>query len=121
MARALQGGAGYSATMGTVAGWDNYSFSAPDTPNSFDVSSAQCYGWNSVSWDSESHVEQYQLLRSFNSSFSPYDLIYSGTGTSTNVNVPYGNTWYLRVRACNGSGCSDTSIQDSATYYNGCL
>lgn len=103
-----------------VAGWDSYSDSRPSKPSNLTAQNEWCYGLHEVSWPSVSDTQQYQLLRSTSSSFTNPAMIYNGSNTSTFITVNSG-TWYLRVRACNGSGCSLNSVQRSATYYPSCL
>jgi hypothetical protein len=79
------------------------------------------YGLNEARWNAVSTAENYQLLRSHYSNFSSPSVLYFGPATSVDVTVAINQTLYLKVRACNGSGCSDLSAQKTATYYNGCL
>jgi hypothetical protein len=110
--------------MPIVAAWESYPDSVPSTPSNFSVSSRYCYGDHGSSWDSVSTAENYQLLMSIFSDFrdSDREVIYFGSNTRKNIMLPYGFlTYYFKVRACNGSGCSNWSAYDTATYYHGCL
>lgn len=49
------------------------------------------------------------------------EVIYFGPDTSLGVTAGQQQPLYLKVRACNGSGCGDLSAQKTASYYNGCL
>jgi hypothetical protein len=83
-------------------------------------SSELCYGANSISWASQPFATEYKLYKSTSYNFTNPSLIYSGTNTSTFVNVNYG-TWYLRAVACNASTCSTYTNQVAAARYNGCI
>ena len=105
----------------SVAAWESYPHPAPDAPDIFSVSSQYCYGLNNVDWDAATYAENYQVLRAYDSGFTDPDVIYFGSITGMVVDVPQNETWYLKVRSCNGSGCGDLTSQHSTTYYNGCL
>jgi hypothetical protein len=110
--------------MPIAAAFESYPDSVPSTPSNFSVSSRYCYGDHGSSWDSVSTAENYQLLMSIFSDFrdSDREVIYFGSNTRKNIMLPYGFlTYYFKVRACNGSGCSNWSAYDTATYYHGCL
>jgi len=107
-------------TMPVSAAWQPFSFPRPNIPNPINAHSEFCYGTNTVSWTAQPNTDVYQLFRSTVSSFLNPTLIYSGTSTITAINVTSG-TWYLKARACNGSGCSDMTSQVSASRFNGCL
>ncbi len=79
-----------------------------------------CYGLNDAFWTAVTGATRYELYSSTSSSFATQSLLYSGPNLDLSFNV--GSTRYLRVRACNASGCSTYRNGDrSATYTNGCL
>ena len=106
--------------MPIAAVFESYPYSAPTTPGNFRVVSEQCYGQSIAFWNSVSTAENYQLLRSYNSNFSNPEVIYFGSSTSFYVNISQGQPWYMKVRACNGSGCGDLSAQKIALYVPTC-
>jgi len=115
MARALD------MTMPEVAEWDEYPGPAPGSPSAPGVQSQQCYGLNIVDWPQDADVDKFQLFTSLASSNDDWSLAYHGSGTSTGVIVPSGDAMNLRLRGCNGSGCSDYSALAYAFYYPDCL
>lgn len=71
-----------------------------------------CFGWYRVEWSDVPGVDRYELWRSSYSNFAYAQCGYSGTGTHTRINVA-NNSWLkLKVRACNGSGCSEYDDDD---------
>lgn len=104
-----------------VAAFESYPDSAPAVPGNFRVIRLFCYGRNTAAWNSVSTAENYQVFRSYYSNFSYPQLIYFGPNTLLPITVSQGQPWYLKVRACNGSGCGDLSAQKTATYYDNCL
>lgn len=79
----------------------------PGVPSSISVPSSSSTGSFTVSWGAASGtVSSYELYEATNSSFSGQVLAYSGAGTSHAVSGKGPGTYYYRVRACNGSGCS---------------
>ena len=107
-------------TMPIVSGWRGSPVPLPNVPNPISSNNEACYGLNSVTWTAQSGATEYRLYKSTSSSFTSPVLLYSGTNTTTLVNVNFG-TWYLRAQACNASGCSPNSNQVTAYRYNGCL
>jgi subtilisin family serine protease len=92
---------------------------APPMPASMTVTQLQCWGLNSVSWTASSGATFYELYRSTNSSYPSQTLEYSGPNTSRTVSV--GTITYLRVRACNSSGCSDYRVGNlPASFFGTC-
>ncbi|WP_395374748.1 hypothetical protein [Marinicella sp. W31] len=91
----------------------------PPAPANFTVTSEECWGLNNLSWSPVSGATSYQVFRSTHPFFYSPSQIYSGTLTQTNINVPSG-TWYLRVKACNASGCGGFSPIKSATRVSYC-
>ena len=92
----------------------------PAVPAFLTVINERCYQLNTVEWAASSGATSYQLYRSSSAGFPSQTLEYSGGGTFDIVNVS--STTYLRVRACNSSGCSSYRVGNTpATYYNGCL
>lgn len=102
--------------MPIVAVNQSYPDSAPSVPGNFRVISENCHGQSIAYWNSTSTAENYQLLRSYSSAFTNPEVIYFGSNTSFYVNVSQGQPWYLKVRACNGSGCGNLSAQKLALY-----
>ena len=93
---------------------------SPPRPATLDVVPALCNGLNDVEWDPSPGATYYELYKSSTSSFTTQTLEYSGPNTFDSVNVP--GTRYLRVRACNASGCSCYKVGNRpATHTNGCF
>ncbi len=107
-------------TMPIVSGWRGSPVPPPNVPNPISSNNEACYGLNSVTWTTQSGATEYRLYKSTSSSFTSPVLLYSGTNTTTLVNVNFG-TWYLRAQACNASGCSPNSNQVTAYRSNDCL
>lgn len=76
----------------------------PATPGWINATSQMCFGLYSTSWASSSGTETYQLWHSSNGDFPNGSVMYTGSGTSANPNIP--SSGYLGVRACNSGGCS---------------
>lgn len=79
----------------------------PGMPSSISVppSSGPSY---TISWGAASGINpSYQLYEATNASFSGEVLVYNGAGSSHAVSGKGYGYYYYRVRACNGSGCSD--------------
>jgi subtilisin family serine protease len=92
---------------------------APPMPASLTVTQLQCWGLNSVTWAASAGATYYELYRSTNSSYPSQTLEYSGSATSRTVSVS--TITYLRVRACNSSGCSDYRVGNfPATFFGTC-
>jgi hypothetical protein len=92
----------------------------PPQPLSISVRNERCRGLNHVSWSSVFGALEYELWGSASSTFSSSWLLYRGPQTSRGINV--GGTVYLRVRACNPTGCSSYRTASSpAQRFPGCL
>jgi len=107
-------------SMPVVSAYRGAPIPPPAAPNPISSNNESCFGLNSVSWTAKTGATEYKLYKSTSSSFTSPSLLYSGTGTTTAVNVSSG-TWYLRAQACNSSGCSAYSNQVSAYRINSCL
>ncbi len=93
---------------------------APPAPASFTVTPAMCYGLNDLDWAPSAGATRYEVYRSSSSGFGTQTLVYSGPDTMTTLNVVA--SAYVRVRACNASGCSCYRRGNrTATYTNGCF
>jgi YD repeat-containing protein len=80
----------------------------PGIPASISVPASSSTGSYTISWGSATGtVTAYELYEATNSGFSGQTLVYSGTGTSAPLSGRTSGTYYYRVRACNGSSCSD--------------
>lgn len=92
----------------------------PSTPSTLTVTRGYCFGTNFTQWSaSTGPVTKYVLEGSASPSFSSPSVYYSGTGTNKQITVS--GTTYLRVKACNGIVCSNsTSGSQTATYTPGC-
>jgi hypothetical protein len=89
-------------------------------PLALTVTPAQCYGLNDVEWGNSAGATYFELYRSPNAAFNPQARIYSGSGTFVSINVS--GIAYLRVRACNPTGCSPYVVGDRpARYVRGCF
>lgn len=90
---------------------------SPPMPASLTITNLQCWALNSASWTASSGATYYELYRSSSSSFPTQTLQYSGANTSLN----FTGTGYLRVRACNTSGCSKYRAGNvPAAFYGTC-
>jgi subtilisin family serine protease len=97
-----------------------YSLDSLLRPVSVTVFNEMCYGLNEVTWSAVSGATYYQMYTSSSSGFSNQVLAYSGSATNKMLSVS--GTTYVRVRACNSSGCSSYRPgNQSAKYTNGCL
>lgn len=102
----------------TVAGFRTPA--PPPRPSSISVRNERCYGLNQVSWSSVFGAQEYELWGSTSSDFSSPWRLYRGPQTSRGINVS--GTVYLRVRACNPSGCSSyRTASTPAQRFPGCL
>jgi|GEM_PF-974826 len=105
--------------MPIVAAFESYPYSAPATPGSIDHE--VCGSQNVVHWTASTNAENYQVLQSFSSSFTNPEVIYFGDNLGILVRT-YGSTVkYVKVRACNGSGCGSFSSQETLSYNGGGL
>ena len=99
-------------------------FADPPAPTSaplLNVHTEHCFGLNTATWNSVSGASSYELFKSLSSSFSFPARIFTGSSLITTVNVPQGQIWYLRVKACNSGGCSAYSNQQAAGSIPSCL
>lgn len=106
--------------MPVVSGY----FSDPPAPASAPVLNVQtehCLGLNTVTWSAVSGATSYELFKSLSYGFSFPTKIFTGSSLITTVNVPQGQTWYLRIKACNSGGCSAFSNQEFAGSIPSCL
>lgn len=103
-----------------IAGYKAPSDPAPGSISTVTVTRGTCFGNNWVDWSTPSGlVGWYEVQTSTNSSYSNPQLIYRGSTESIHLEVST-ETW-VRVRACNGTGCSSwTNGNQTATYYPGC-
>lgn len=78
----------------------------PGVPASISVPSSSGPSYT-ISWGAASGSSpSYQLYEATNASFTGQVQVFSGTGQSFNASGKGAGTYYYRVRACNGSGCS---------------
>lgn len=88
----------------------------PGVPSSITVPSSSTTGNYTITWGTASGtLTAYELYEATTSSFSGQVLAYSGTGTSKAISGKGNGTYYYRVRACNGSACSDYRTGSNAT------
>lgn len=106
--------------MPIVSGY-NTDIMPPSIAPNLNVQSEHCFGFNTASWNAISSADSYELYKSLSSSFTFPAKIFTGTSLVTTVNVPQGQTWYLRVKACNAGGCSGFSNQRAASAIASCL
>lgn len=113
-------GIGADSTLQMVADYQAAGGSAPGQPGTATVTNLVCNGLNEVDWGASSGtVGWYEVELSASSSYTfPY-VIYRGSDLGLTFNVP-GTRW-LRVKACNGNGCSSwRNGNTTATVYAGC-
>lgn len=80
----------------------------PSSPPSATSSTAVNSGSYTISWSAASGgVTHYELYEATLSDFSNAVLVYSGTGLTYSTSGKSPGTYYYRVRACDGSSCSD--------------
>lgn len=90
--------------------------SAPSTPNTNEnnPSTSKSYdGGYSVTWGAKTGASSYQLQEKFNS--DSWSTIHNASGTSKSRSGKGSGTWYYRVKACSGSGCSGWSSTKTMT------
>lgn len=88
-------------------------------PASLTITNGMCWGVNSATWTASAGATFYELYRSPNSSYPTQTLEYSGPNTSDGLLVQ--GITYLRVRACNSSGCSGYRVGNKpAAFYGSC-
>lgn len=93
---------------------------APATPASLTIYLEYCHGLNTAEWSAVSGATYYELYGSSSPSFPSQWLVTSTTGTFDAFSVS--GTTYLRVRACNASGCSGYRVGNQpAKYFSGCF
>lgn len=100
--------------MPLAAAFDSYTYSSPGAISGIDVE--ECFANNIVTWNSVANAENYQVLRSYSGSFTNPEVIYFGAQTHVRIVVNQGSTKYIKIRACNGSGCGQYSSQLTLTY-----
>ncbi|WP_395375120.1 hypothetical protein [Marinicella sp. W31] len=92
----------------------------PNIPSSLNVNQGNCFGLNGLNWtDNDINTLRYVLSYSTQSNFSNSSQIYNGWDKITSINV-LTDPWYLRVKACNASGCSGWSNQVTANRISTC-
>lgn len=80
----------------------------PTAPSTLRAQSEMCYGWNTVTWATSTDATSYQLFGSSSqTNFTNAWQVYSGPNTEASIN--FSATTYLKVKACNASGCSPLS------------
>lgn len=85
-------------------------------PPSITVPASSATGKYWISWDAASgDLTAYELYEATNSSFSNQVLVHNGTATSKLISGKSDGAYYYRVRACNGSACSDYRLGSNAT------
>jgi len=105
--------------MPTVAAWESYPYSAPGSISGIYVD--RCYQHNIISWNSVTNAENYQVVRSYSAGFTDPEVIYFSSQTAMGVLIFQGYpTEYVKIRACNGSGCGSYSSQLTLTYNPSC-
>ena len=78
-------------------------------PASISTESWLCYGWTDVSWSAAPGATRYELYASvWNDDFAVAGRVYSGSATSTHFNTDRNR--YVRVKACDASGCGPLSL-----------
>jgi serine protease len=94
----------------------------PSAPTSLRVDEKLCNGNYRVTWNaSTGQVDNYELYFDNDPSFSSPGLHSSGTSLTRTFAVgPPGTVRYLRVRACNGNGCSGYSNTLQLNGFSGC-
>ncbi|MGQ0384690.1 MAG: hypothetical protein ACT4UP_08440 [Gammaproteobacteria bacterium] len=81
---------------------------APGIPSSINVPSSSTTGSYTVSWGAASGtLTAYELYEATHPGFSGQMLAYGGTALSKAISGKGNGSYYYRVRACNGSACSD--------------
>ncbi|WP_129644675.1 Ig-like domain repeat protein [Peristeroidobacter agariperforans] len=80
---------------------------APAVPASITVPSGSTSGSYAITWGASNGLAAYyQLYEATNTSFSGEALVYSGSGTTTQLSGRGNGSYYYRVVACNSGGCS---------------
>lgn len=88
----------------------------PGVPSSISVPANSATGSYTISWDTATGVQPaYELYEATNASFTGQAQVYSGSGTSIGLSGRGNGTYYYRVRACNGGGCSGYRTGSNAT------
>jgi hypothetical protein len=113
-------------SIGVAAGFGEIvvTMPPPNDPTALDIEPLACWGKNishtTPSQDPGPPIDEYNLYRSPNTSYSPQYLVYSGT--KLNVRFTVTSTQFMRVEACNSDGCSNyVNGDEPATYTSGCL
>jgi len=81
----------------------------PSAPTLNDPGTTDTDGSYTVSWSSVSGATSYTLEEDTSGSFSSPAVVYSRSGTSTQITGRSNGTYYYRVNACNACGCSGWS------------
>lgn len=104
-----------------ISNYRTPSGSSPGAISPVTVVRGLCFDDNWVNYNPPSGLlGWYEIQTDSNNSFSSPTSIYRGVKTSVPLSV-YSTTW-VRVRACNSSGCSGwTNGSQTATYTAGCL
>jgi len=94
----------------------------PPRPLTLSVINQYCWGYNLVSWSASTcPVTRYEVWGSTSMSFTNPFLIYSGSATSTTMQVTQSQIQvYVWVRACYNSLCGHYRGLGIAQYYAGC-
>lgn len=96
-------------TMNVIAAFGGLPLSKPTVPLTIDVPATASSEFN-VSWAKAVSFEpRYELEQATRTDFSDAVVAYRGDQTSFKVTPPKNGTFYYRVRACNRSGCSDST------------
>ena len=102
-------GRSYQGTLQAVVNHRTPNYPAPGIPG---TPSTVPGFLTQVSWPAASGtVGWYELEEDWTSSFSYPRLAYRGSATQATVQVKCGRTYYWRVKACNGAGCSSYAVR----------
>lgn len=105
-----------------VSDYDNTTATTPGAPTAVTVDRLLCYGANEVTAtpSGTGTAGWYEIEVSTASNYSGATLIYRGGDEGWIIDVP--GTRYVRMRACNASGCSSyTNGNQTATYTGSCI
>lgn len=78
---------------------------APATPSPFTVENEFCNGWYTLRWPAVPGATRYEVQHSFTFDFATAGNTFNGPQTTRRFQA-HSSIVYLRVRACNASGCS---------------
>jgi hypothetical protein len=103
-----------------AVGLDYDCSSAPQTPQ-IQVWPGYCLGRNKITWNAVPGAAKYhgQATR-VQLGWALASTIVDSDVTECKQNIPPGGDWWVRVRACNGCGCSGWSPQGLMQYWNTC-